>query len=61
MQNHFREKLDDGMKELAAKQGTSGMPKAPDTRTVASDVPLPDPDPSAAKTLQDQEATAKPD
>jgi hypothetical protein len=58
MQNHFREKLDEGIKEMAAKQGTGGMPKAPDTSSVASDVPTPDPDKSAAKTLQDQQATA---
>lgn len=58
MQNHFREKLDDGMKEMAAKQGTGGMPKAPDTSTVASNVPPPPPDKSAAKALADQQTSA---
>jgi hypothetical protein len=58
MQNHFSEKLSDGLGELAKKQGTAGMPKAPDTSTKASDVPPPPPDKSAAKTLDDQMAAA---
>jgi hypothetical protein len=44
--------------ELAKKQGTSGMPKSPDTSTTASDVPPPPPDTSAAKTLDDQRQAA---
>lgn len=58
MQNHFQEQLDNGMKELASKQGKGGLPKAPDTSTVASDVPPPPPDTTAEKTLQDQQAAA---
>lgn len=58
MQNHFQEQLDSGMKDLASKQGTGGLPKAPDTSTTASDVPPPPPDTSAEKTLQDQQAAA---
>ena len=58
MQNHFQEQLDNGMKDLASKQGTGGLPKAPDTSTVASDVPPPPPDTSAEKALQDQQAAA---
>ena len=58
MHNHFQEQLDNGMKDLASKQGTSGLPKAPDTTTVASDVPPPPPDASAEKALQDQQAQA---
>jgi hypothetical protein len=58
MHNHFQEQLDKGMKEMAAKQGTGGLPKAPDTSTTASDVPPPPPDASAAKTLEDQQAAA---
>jgi hypothetical protein len=58
MQDHFQERLDDGMKTMAAKQGTNGMPKAPDTGTVASSVPAPPPDKTAAKDLQDQQAAA---
>ena len=58
MHNHFQEQLDNGMKDLASKQGTSGLPKAPDTATVASDVPPPPPDASAEKALQDQQAQA---
>ena len=29
MHNHFREQLDNGLKELASKQGTNGIPAAP--------------------------------
>jgi hypothetical protein len=58
MYNHFQEQLTSGMGELAKKQGTNGMPKAPDTGTTASDVPTPKADPDAAKTLQDQQAEA---
>jgi hypothetical protein len=58
MRNHFEAQLGDGMKALAEKQGTGGMPKAPDTGTVASDIPAPEPDKDAAKVLTDQEAAA---
>lgn len=58
MYNHFQEQLDNGMKALAEKQGTGGLPKAPDTTTTASDVPPPPPDKDAAKDLTDQEAAA---
>jgi len=58
MRNRFQEQLDDGMKELASKQGTGKMPKAPDTKTVASDVPPPPPDTTAANDLQQQQASA---
>lgn len=58
MQNHFREQLASGMGELAKKQGKDGLPKAPDTGTVAGDVPEPPPDKTAAKTLEDQEKAA---
>jgi hypothetical protein len=55
MRNHFDEQLNDGMKALAEKQGTGGLPKAPDTGVTASDVPAPLPD-ETAKDLTDQEA-----
>ncbi|MGH9504932.1 MAG: hypothetical protein ACRD20_18930 [Terriglobales bacterium] len=58
MHNHFQEQLDGGMKELAEKQGKSGLPKAPDTATTGTDVPPPSPDTSAAKDLTDQEEAA---
>jgi hypothetical protein len=58
MYNHFQEQLTTGMGELAKKQGTGGIPKAPDTGTTASDVPTPKPDETAAKTLQDQQQQA---
>jgi hypothetical protein len=58
MYNHFQENLQNGMSELAKKQGTNGMPKAPDVATTPSDVPTPQPDADAAKTLQEQEQQA---
>jgi hypothetical protein len=58
MRNHFQEQLDNGMKDLAQKQGTGGLPRAPDTGTTASDVPPPPPDTDAAKDLTDQEKAA---
>jgi hypothetical protein len=58
MHNHFREQLTSGMGELAKKQGTGGLPKAPDTSTKDGEVPAPPPDKSAAKALEEQQATA---
>jgi hypothetical protein len=58
MQNHFREQIDSGLRELAAKQGTGGLPRAPDTTLVAGEVPPPVADASAEQALQQQEATA---
>lgn len=58
MYNHFQEQLTNGMGELAKKQGTGGMPKAPDTGTQAGEVAPPPPDTTVAKTLQDQQAQA---
>ncbi|HLV85420.1 MAG TPA: hypothetical protein VKV39_00480 [Candidatus Sulfotelmatobacter sp.] len=58
MYNHFQEQIDNGMKDLAAKQGSNGLPKAPDTNTTPSDVPPPPPDNSAAKALEDQQQAA---
>jgi hypothetical protein len=58
MRNRFEEQLGAGMKSLASKQGTGTMPKAPDTGTVASNVPPPPPDATAAKDLQEQQAAA---
>jgi hypothetical protein len=58
MYNHFQEQLINGLGELAKKQGTNGMPKAPDTKTTASDVPAPEPDPNAAQKIKDENADA---
>ena len=58
MHNHFEEQLNNGMKALAEKQGTGGLPKAPETSTRTSDVPPPSPDTNAAKDLTDQQAAA---
>jgi hypothetical protein len=58
MRNHLEEQLDNGMKELADKQGKGNMPKAPDPGMTASDIPAPEPDKTAEKQLTDQDAAA---
>ncbi len=58
MHNHFEEQLNNGLKVLAEKQGTNGMPKAPDAGTVSSNLPTPPPDQNASKDLADQQAQA---
>jgi hypothetical protein len=58
MFNHFQENITNGMGELSKKQGTNGMPAAPDTGTSAAAVTPPPPDTSVAKTLQDQQQQA---
>jgi hypothetical protein len=58
MHNKFEEQLDNGMKDLANKQGQNGLPKAPDTKTTPSDVPPPPADTSAAKALEEQQSSA---
>src|SRR5262249_51665279 len=58
MHNHFREQISGGMQELAKKNGTGGLPKAPDTGTKEGEVAAPAPDSSAAKALKDQQSDA---
>jgi hypothetical protein len=58
MYNRFQEQLASALAELAQKQGKGGMPKSPDAGTVASDVPPPEPDLTAANALKDQQANA---
>jgi hypothetical protein len=58
MQNHLREEMDAGLKELAANQGKNGLPAAPDTATTAGEVPPPAADNSADKDLQQAQTDA---
>lgn len=58
MHNHFREQLTGGMDELSKKNGTGGLPKAPDTGKQDGEVPAPPADSSAVKALKDQQAAA---
>jgi len=44
MYNNLRQNMADGMKEMAAKNGKNGLPKAPDTTTTAGEIPAPTPD-----------------
>ena len=59
MQNHMRETIDQGLKELQAKQGKGGLPVEPSTAKAAP-VPAqyaalaPPPDPNAATEIQQQ-------
>ena len=63
MHNQFREQLDAGLKKLAEKQGKDGIPAAPDTKTIAGEVPAPAPDSNAQsavqKEVQDADQTEK--
>lgn len=59
MQNHMREAIDAGLEELQKKQGTDGLPAAPqnvaETVTTAPFAPLaPPPDPNDAAALDQQ-------
>ena len=58
MHNSFREQLDSGLKTLAEKSGTGGLPKAPDTQTSAGEVPPPAPDRNVDTQLADQQKEA---
>jgi hypothetical protein len=58
MHNHFREKMDSGLKSLADNQGKNGLPTAPDTGTSTGEVPPPTPDQSAESDLQDEQKSA---
>ena len=58
MYNQFREQLKDGMGELAKKNGSGGLPKAPDTTTKDGDIPAPPPDKSVEKNLTEQQTSA---
>jgi len=57
MHNHFREHIDAGLKQLAANQG-KGLPTAPDTTMVASEVPPAAPDTNADSEIQNQRKQA---
>ncbi len=64
MNNHMREQVDAGLQELAAKQGTNGLPPAPasalsnpQTALVAQGAPPPDP--NGAQELAQQDAQAQ--
>ncbi len=58
MRNHFQEQVDSGLKTMAAKAGTHGMPKAPDASTVANSMQAGPPDQEAAADLQEQQRAA---
>ena len=58
MHNHFCEQIDGGLKTLADKQGHDGLPTAPDTQTVGSEVPAPVPESDAVAKLDAQQKEA---
>lgn len=58
MHNHLRETLDEGLKDLASKQGKDGLPAAPDTHTTAGEVPPPSADTNVGSDLQTQQKDA---
>jgi hypothetical protein len=64
MSNHMREQVDAGLQELAAKQGTNGLPGAPASALADSQIALvaqgaPPPDPAGAQELAQQDAQAQ--
>jgi hypothetical protein len=59
MQNHLREQIDVGLKQLAESQGKNGLPAAPDTSTTAAaGVPPPTPDADVDSELRSVEGEA---
>lgn len=52
LHNEFCEQVDAAIQKLAKEQGQAGLPAAPDTTTVAGEVPPPTPDNAAADQLQ---------
>jgi hypothetical protein len=65
MQNHMRQTIDQGLKDLQAKQGTGGLPAAPPSAAAApvqsqyaAVAPPPEPNVGADIQAQDQQAAA---
>jgi hypothetical protein len=58
MHNQFREQLDSGLKALADKGGTGGLPKPPDTATTGGEAPRPTPDSGVPEQLIAQQQQA---
>ncbi len=58
MYNNMRQNMADGMKEMAAKNGKNGLPKAPDTSTTAGEIPAPTPDSNVESDLNQAQKDA---
>jgi hypothetical protein len=58
MYNSFLERLDSGLGALAQSSGKGGMPAAPDTSTIAGEIPAPPPDKDADAMLADEQKAA---
>ena len=56
MYNNMRQNMADGMKEMAAKNGKNGLPKAPDTTTTGGEIPAPTPDSNVQDDLKQAQA-----
>jgi hypothetical protein len=59
MHNQFQAQLDSGLKTLADKGGSGGLPKPPDMGTTGGEIPPPAPDSSAAPQLVAQQQQAE--
>ncbi len=59
MHNSFRQQLDAGLQTLASNAGKGGLPQAPDTTTIGSEVAAPTPDKNAADQLDSAEQEAE--
>jgi hypothetical protein len=58
MYNGMRQNMADGMKEMAAKNGKNGLPKAPDTTTSGGEIPAPTPDANVQDDLKQAQSDA---
>jgi hypothetical protein len=58
MANDLRAQTDEGLKNLSEKQGTNGMPPAPDAKAVPNPNGQGSPDPDAANQLKQQQQDA---
>jgi hypothetical protein len=58
MYNNMRQNMADGMKEMAAKNGKNGLPKAPDTTTTGGEIPAPTPDANVQDDLKQAQSDA---
>jgi hypothetical protein len=58
MHNQFCEQVDAALQKLATEQGKAGMPAAPDTGTVAGEVPPPAPDNNVDNQVQSAQSDA---
>jgi hypothetical protein len=58
MHNQLQQQVDSGLETLAQNGSDAGLPQAPDTTTIAAEVPPPAPDPGAANQIEAEQNLA---